>query len=965
MESLHDRVVAASPRAVVVTAPAGYGKSTFVRAYARTFALAAVCDCDGLRDAGELARRVVDALAKNTPEIALEVARSRLARGSEGQAQLELLNEYWPRQAEPMLFAFENADGLRRVAAAHEVLEKLAASAPAQRTIVFCSRVPLPAAFGRAIGSARTLFIAAEELQLGEDDVVALAGRHGVGAAAAREIARLSSGWPMVVQLLIAVAASGRFEQVLARLDDVAFDELYDYLADEVIGRLEQSLADAVVVAAAVPDATLKDIRSVAGERFDAVAERRLGALPFVRRDDGGAYELHPLVRAMVRTRFAGCVAAAHALALEAHERRGDAARAAQIALASDDVRRAARVLDRLPTYVRAPAALPECEQVVARLEPAQLVRFPSLWIATMPFRRFSVDLATYLHEARTVYYCLPSDADAALRTDALLHLAAALYQSARFDETETAVGEALDSFAREPSAERATLLTFVATLRGLQGRFSEARALRAEADAIRRPDFLSDLGLHYVDAHEAIARGRYERGIAIIDESLRRMQEAKLPLYVAFTATNGAIFAWANGDDERFARYVTQAEEAMIPGIERGFASLLAAARGRAFVPDPRFESPVALAMAHLYRMGYAQTTEEAAGAAAAAVREADRCADPYLQTLAHAASLLLGSEDRAREAAALVAAARRVEAPELRFAAEAIAAGRRQYGVLEAFVARRVLLRRAAAPRAVAVHVFAGRVEVDGRDVRLAGKELELLLYLALGRVRVAAARAQIAEAIWPDIDDENDAANNLRVTLSRLRRKLGDDGLILRGEDGYRLSPAVAVDVREVETLVRAGGSEPLLSDERRAALQRVFDQVAHGLPGRLERFAWFAPHRLRLRELALAAGTLLAGDALARRVPAEALRCARTLVELDPLDEDARRLVLDAYAALGEWSAARRELEAFAELLREELDAEPSPDLADFVEAARERHCAGPPVPIGGRTAAGEPGRARRR
>ena len=212
----------------------------------------------------------------------------------------------------------------------------------------------------------------------------------------------------MVVQLLIAVAASGRFEQVVARLDDVAFDELNDYLADEVVGTLDDALADAVIVAAAVPSATLGDVRSVVGERFDADRRAPVPALPFVRHDQAGGYEVHALVRAMVRARYADRVAAALAAALAAHERRGDVARAARLALACGDARRAASVLDRLPTYVRAPTALPECEHVVAQLEPSQIVRYPSLWIATMPFRRFAVDLATYLHEARTVYYCLP-----------------------------------------------------------------------------------------------------------------------------------------------------------------------------------------------------------------------------------------------------------------------------------------------------------------------------------------------------------------------------------------------------------------------------------------------------------------------------------------------------------------------------------------------------------------------------
>jgi DNA-binding SARP family transcriptional activator len=377
------------------------------------------------------------------------------------------------------------------------------------------------------------------------------------------------------------------------------------------------------------------------------------------------------------------------------------------------------------------------------------------------------------------------------------------------------------------------------------------------------------------------------------------------------------------------------------------------------------RFESPVALAMAYLYRMGFTQNRAEAAAAAVAAAREADRCCDPYLQVLAHGACLLLEAGSPASEAAALVATARRVEAPELLAAAEAIAAGGAAYGVLAAFVGRRVLVERDAVVRRAAVHVFAGTVEVDGREVRLAGKELELLLFLALAGARAPIARTQITEAIWPDIDDEEDAANNLRVTLSRLRRKLVYEDLVLRDDAGYRLAPALVVDVRELEALVRVVSPKASLSDERRGALRRVFEHAAHSSPARFERFAWFGPHRLHVRELAIAAGTLLARDALARGAAEEALRYARPLVEMDPLDEDARRLVLEAYALSGEWSAARRELDGYADLLRNELDAEPSPQFAGLVEAARERHRDRPSALVDGRTPAGAPGSSRQR
>ncbi len=86
--SLVGRVLAEAPRALVLTAPAGYGKSTFVREYAQAFPHAAFCDCDIARDGDGLARAVVDALAAGSPELALEVARIRLAQAAGGEPEL-------------------------------------------------------------------------------------------------------------------------------------------------------------------------------------------------------------------------------------------------------------------------------------------------------------------------------------------------------------------------------------------------------------------------------------------------------------------------------------------------------------------------------------------------------------------------------------------------------------------------------------------------------------------------------------------------------------------------------------------------------------------------------------------------------------------------------------------------------------------------------------------------------------
>ncbi|MEA2664711.1 MAG: LuxR family transcriptional regulator, maltose regulon positive regulatory protein, partial [Candidatus Eremiobacteraeota bacterium] len=411
--SLVGRVLAEAPRALVLTAPAGYGKSTFVREYAQAFPRAAFCDCEGAHDGDGLARAIADALAAGSPELELEVARARLAQAATSG---ELAVDLWSRSVEGAdLFVFENADALREIGAARELLERLAVAAPAGRVLAFCARHPLPAALSRAIGRERVVTVEAEQLRLAPDAVVALAAEYGVGEREAREVARLSEGWPMVSRLLLDLAAVGRLAQLADGLDDVAFEELYDYLADAVVTALPGTIADALMIAAAVPGATLDELRLALGERFDALVERRLLALPFVARE-GAGYAVHPLVRAMLAARYPERMGDAAERALAAHEERGNGVRAAHIALGQGDARRAARLLDRLPTYLRTSTALPACEQIVSQLGPALIAQYPNLWIATIPFRRYAVDLGTYVREARTVYYCLPVASEPQLR---------------------------------------------------------------------------------------------------------------------------------------------------------------------------------------------------------------------------------------------------------------------------------------------------------------------------------------------------------------------------------------------------------------------------------------------------------------------------------------------------------------------------------------------------------------------
>lgn len=85
--------------------------------------------------------------------------------------------------------------------------------------------------------------------------------------------------------------------------------------------------------------------------------------------------------------------------------------------------------------------------------------------------------------------------------------------------------------------------------------------------------------------------------------------------------------------------------------------------------------------------------------------------------------------------------------------------------------------------------IHMDAGKVYVDGKQVELTALEYRLLLIFAMNRSKLLT-RTQILEKIW-DMEGSFVEDNTLTVYVKRLREKLGDAVRIetVRGM-GYRV-------------------------------------------------------------------------------------------------------------------------------------------------------------------------------
>lgn len=232
--------------------------------------------------------------------------------------------------------------------------------------------------------------------------------------------------------------------------------------------------------------------------------------------------------------------------------------------------------------------------------------------------------------------------------------------------------------------------------------------------------------------------------------------------------------------------------------------------------------------------------------------------------------------------------------------------------------------------------------RVSLDQRPLtsfRSANNQ-GLLAYLALNNNH-SISREVLAALLWPDESDD-DAHNNLRQAIFRLRQLLGD------GENGdipYLTITRQSVQFNpnsdyslDVDLFLRAIESHDL--DAAAAAY------TGELLPGftcnSLEFEDWLRLEREQLHRLALEAMFEAAQDHLAARRFDKALMVARRQLALEPWREPAHRQSMQAYALGGDRTAALAQFEACREILEVELGIAPSQEtiaLMDEIKSGR--------------------------
>src|SRR5687767_1444259 len=219
---------------------------------------------------------------------------------------------------------------------------------------------------------------------------------------------------------------------------------------------------------------------------------------------------------------------------------------------------------------------------------------------------------------------------------------------------------------------------------------------------------------------------------------------------------------------------------------------------------------------------------------------------------------------------------------------------------------------------------------------------KRIALLAYLCLASPRGFHRRDTLLGLFWPD-SDEAHARTSLRTTLHLLRKALGDDALLSRGDEEIAVNfNAVWCDGVAFDELIAANKASEALALYRGDLLSGFFiDDAPH-----FEQ--WLATERGRLRSSAAHDARIAAETQEAERNLTEAVSWARRAVELTERDERAVRRLIELLVRAGDRAGALQAYDDFASRLAAELETQPSEETRALAGRLRRGVSSGPPA-----------------
>jgi LuxR family maltose regulon positive regulatory protein len=627
---------------VVVSAPAGFGKTTFISEWhatraGRQFPLAWLALDKRDNDPARFWAYLVRALEGLFPRLAQQAPPDLEAGDLAGQfEELAAMLGEQPALARPALLVLDDYHLITNAALHAALAQWLERLPPSLRLALLCrAEPPLPLARWRASGQVAAFDVA--DLRFSQPEAGRfLNGTMGLRCAPARVAALTAQteGWAAGLQLL-ALAAQSRPEMAApGALQPPGL--VFDYLAQEVFAQqppavqsfllhtaVLERLTPALCEALYFPEPVLAGgpLPSGGGR---AGLERLVRAQLFVTEldEEGAWFRYHPLMAEFLRARLAE---APRAQAQALHQRAsdwlaaaGDQPAAVEHALAAEDFQRAAALLpDAIDELLRSghnQTVLDWFQRVPEPLKYSS-TRLIGLWAWALMLTGRLEEAETYIAEAETagthlghmaLLRCevarqrgqlsqmtilarqalaqLPEQS-ASLRTLAAVDLGYACYQTGQWHAALAALDEAerWASLAEHP-AIYSRLVVLLAPLRVAQGRPDEAERLLA--DGMAQLQGRARLRLFQRFVHRLLAQIALERNdLAAAGEQAEACRRLTAPADAALLREALLLSAQvklAAGEMSAAQALLAQASAALPASLERGARGRLAAREAR-----------------------------------------------------------------------------------------------------------------------------------------------------------------------------------------------------------------------------------------------------------------------------------------------------------------------------------------------------------------------------------------------
>jgi DNA-binding SARP family transcriptional activator len=432
--------------------------------------------------------------------------------------------------------------------------------------------------------------------------------------------------------------------------------------------------------------------------------------------------------------------------------------------------------------------------------------------------------------------------------------------------------------------------------------------------------------------AHVDRAQGDWNGERAGLDfaiESLRACDSR----FVVWALAEAVMGAWLAGHERARRLYVDWLRESIVRFDAPAFAHFAALSMGESGEPAG-IESPRWLACAHLTSACSAGGWTDARESANLALAAAIDASEPFLQFLAHIACAEFDEDMRHEHLRQALRLSQTIDTPALAMSVRRIISNDESAGVVQPFIGR-LRRDRNTDDAALVVNLASGSVRRGRQAIALSERELAVALALAHSQKSIPS--VELAELIWPDLD-ESAGSHAVQTCMHRLRQRLGGSHTIENTPHGYRLRDDILVDVFEIELFMRSLTTEEALDELTGLRLAAIAKQLEGTRPAFMAGWEWFAPIERRIEEWSRTARHRLAQDALQLKAYDEALHLAQALIVRDELDEPAWEIAIRALLENGNRAGAQRELRRYREITLRELNSEPSAELRELVESA---------------------------